>query len=172
MGDALASAMSGSVLKASEVLRKHVAREPKDNRRWQAYWSMGKNAPDNEVNPVLWQAYARSNGFRILDGYPRTYAQLADFIRCGGHLDKVVLLQVSDDVAMTRIVARAALLGRVDDELRVARNRISGERDAINKLVEHAAVKRCLMVLDAELSSTESLCLTLIKCLVGKPDSQ
>lgn len=164
--------MSGSVLKASEVLRKHVVREPEDNRRWQAYWSTGKNVPDNEVKPVLWQAYARSSGFRILDGYPRTYTQLVDFLRRGGRLDKVILLQISDDVAMARIVERAALLGRVDDELRVARNRISGERDAINKLVEHPAVKRCLMVLDAERSSTELLCLKLIKCLVRKSDSQ
>jgi adenylate kinase family enzyme len=167
--------MSGSVLKASEVLQEHVIRESDDSRHWKACWSVGKNAPDSEVNPVLWQAYARSarsSGLNILDGYPRTYRQLADFLGRGGRLDKVILLQVSDDLAIARIAERAARSGRVDDEIRVARNRIRSERDAINKLVEHVAVKRCLVVINVERSSTESLCLELTKCLVDKPNSQ
>lgn len=80
VGNEVARGVAGLVFSASESLRSHLRETPRKATRWQEYWSRGENAPDEEVLPVLWdQAQLLPATTVLLDGYPRTLAQLQDF---------------------------------------------------------------------------------------------
>lgn len=140
------------MLAASAVLRLYASLHPEVDHRWHTNWAAGRNAPDVDVNPVLWQAYIECNGPCILDGYPRTRHQLADFIARGGHLDTAVLLDVPDSLAVKSITHRASQPHRIDDASNIASYRIKRERQNLYDLLRHTAVQKCLLVLAAEKS--------------------
>lgn len=143
-------------MSASGVLRSFAAKNSKIEVRWQTYWNRGDYAPEPEVNPVPWQAYVQMNTSIVtLDGYPRTYRQVDDFLEKGGRISATILLAVEQSIALSRIVDRSQQLGRFDDSAEVARRRIQGEIAKLSTLTVHKEIRRTLTIIDAGLTKTE-----------------
>ena len=96
----------------------------------QKYMERGEYVPDSVTNAMVRNRLAESdtdNGF-LLDGYPRTLAQvdeldsiLADL---GKRLDAVVEITADAEEVTQRLLARAAKEGRADDTEDVIRRRM------------------------------------------------
>src|SRR6188474_1593003 len=78
----------------------------------------GDLVPDDLTIELIRERLAEEEGF-VLDGFPRTVPQaealdsMLDEI--GKPLDVVLLLEVSDDVSLARLLGRRAAEGRTDD---------------------------------------------------------
>jgi len=95
----------------------------------QKYMDAGEYVPDAVTNEMVRDRLAQPDaaaGF-LLDGYPRTLAQvdeLADMLGSAGTaIDSVVELTVDTDEVVARLVKRAADQGRSDDTEDVIRRR-------------------------------------------------
>lgn len=173
VADALTTQGRCSWLSASHVLRDHAQHNPDVATDWNRLWSVGKYAPDSEVLPVLWEAYSRSTGLVLLDGYPRTTDQLADFSARGGALKAVILLRIPPDTATDRLRARAAREGRTDDAAHVARRRVTAEHARIEELRALAAVRAVLAVIDADARPeevTDRVLKTILRITHSQPE--
>ena len=160
------------VLTASAALAAYAQAAPERVSRWrEEYWTVGKNAPDEEVNPVLWEAFIRTAGGSplpvLLDGYPRTTGQARDFLDRGGVLKTVVLLEVAPMTALRRIGIRSASSGRTDDHVEIAVQRIKREQRAIDALLQLTELRHVLLRLDCERSPVEDACAQILNALAG-----
>jgi len=93
------------------------------------YMDAGEYVPDEITNKMVRNRIDEPDakpGF-LLDGYPRTLAQVEELdgmIKHTGHeLDTVVVLTVDEEELVQRLLARAAVEGRADDTEDVIRRR-------------------------------------------------
>lgn len=93
------------------------------------YMDAGEYVPDEVTNAMVRDRIAEPDaetGF-LLDGYPRTAAQVEELdgmIKATGHaLDAVVVLTADEDELVERLLGRAAVEGRADDTEEVIRRR-------------------------------------------------
>jgi adenylate kinase len=106
---------------SGDILREHVAQETPLGKRVAAFVAAGELVPDDLVLAVVGRAVvdAMETGGYLLDGFPRTLtqAQRAFEAATQGNMaaEAVVFLDVSDDVAIDRLVERSSTSGRVDD---------------------------------------------------------
>lgn len=136
-------------LAASEVLRRH-AEKMTDDGGWTQAWAQGRNAPDSEVLPVLWHAFEEHTCTTlILDGYPRTFAQLVDLVKRGGQLALAIHLRLDMEAAATRIRARSVNSSRPDLSPSIVDDRLRSEARCIDALLQASAIRSVLHELDA-----------------------
>jgi adenylate kinase len=112
------------------IFRANVAEGTDLGLEAQSYMERGEYVPDSVTNAMVRNRLAvpdTGNGF-LLDGYPRTLAQvdeldtiLADLAK---HLDAVVEITADVDELTQRLLARAAKEGRADDTEDVIRRRM------------------------------------------------
>jgi adenylate kinase len=93
------------------------------------YMDAGEYVPDEVTNQMVRNRIAEADadpGF-LLDGYPRTLAQVEELdamIADTGHqLDAVVVIKADSDELVQRLLARAQIEGRADDTEDVIRRR-------------------------------------------------
>ena len=93
------------------------------------YLDAGEYVPDEVTNNMVRDRIAEpdaDNGF-LLDGYPRTLAQVEELdgmISPAGHdLDVVISLVVDEDEVVERLLQRAQIEGRADDTEDIIRRR-------------------------------------------------
>ncbi len=93
------------------------------------YMDAGDYVPDEVTNAMVRDRLSQDDaveGF-LLDGYPRTVAQVAELDSmlgdAGGALDAVVVLTVDDEELVQRLLHRAETEGRTDDTEDVIRHR-------------------------------------------------
>ena len=93
------------------------------------YMDAGDYVPDEVTNAMVRDRLSQDDaveGF-LLDGYPRTVAQVAELdavlADAGGALDAVVVLTVDDEELVQRLLHRAETEGRTDDTEDVIRHR-------------------------------------------------
>jgi len=105
------------------------------------YMDAGDYVPDSVTNAMVRDRLAQSDvaeGF-LLDGYPRTVAQVAeldDILASGGEkLDAVVLLTADEDELVARLLKRAQIEGRADDTEDVIRHRLAVYREQTQDVV-------------------------------------
>jgi len=153
----LAKRVGAAHLMASAVLRDYAGRNAEVAGILRDSWSRGENAPDEIVEPVLWNAYSTSLAkLVILDGYPRTPNQWKSFLSRGGGLVMALSLNVSPEIALARTTAR---VGRRAIDALPARleHGILAEVETVRSLVSAIPADRCLH-LDADtLSAAEVL---------------
>jgi adenylate kinase len=93
------------------------------------YMDAGEYVPDAVTNAMVRDRIAEpdAEGGFLLDGYPRTAAQVEELdgmIKATGHaLDAVVVLTANEDELVQRLLGRAAVEGRADDTEEVIRRR-------------------------------------------------
>ncbi len=112
-----------------DIFRANVAGGTPLGLEAQKYMDAGEYVPDSVTNEMVRDRLAQPDaaaGF-LLDGYPRTVAQVDELAEMLGSastaIDKVVELTVDTDEVVARLVKRAADQGRSDDTEDVIRRR-------------------------------------------------
>jgi adenylate kinase len=116
-------------ISTGDIFRANVSQGTPLGLEAQRYMDAGEYVPDEITNKMVRNRIDEPDaepGF-LLDGYPRTVAQVEELdgmISFTGHrLDAVVSLTVDDDAVVQRLLARAAIEGRADDTEDVIRRR-------------------------------------------------
>lgn len=141
-----------------DILREAVARGTDLGRRVQPILVRGDLVPDELMVDLIRERLAGEEGF-VLDGFPRTVPQaealdvMLDGI--GKPLDAVILLQVSDEVATSRLQVRMEAEGRADDSPGAIRNRLRLYHELTEPVVERYRAEGTLIVVDGDRTITE-----------------
>ena len=116
-------------ISTGDIFRANVTRETDLGRKAKEYMDAGEYVPDEVTNLMVRNRIDEPDaepGF-LLDGYPRTLAQVEELdgmIKHTGHaLDAVVVLTVDQDEVVDRLLLRAQTEGRADDTAEVIRRR-------------------------------------------------
>jgi adenylate kinase len=125
----VASALGVPSVSTGDIFRANVAAGTDLGKEAQRYMDAGEYVPDQVTNDMvrdrLHQPDARSGW--LLDGYPRTLAQVGELdgitAETGHSVDAVVALDVDDDELVRRLARRAMELGRTDDTEDVIQHR-------------------------------------------------
>lgn len=142
-----------------EMFRAEVAAESDLGRRVRSILDAGDLVPDDLTIEVVRARLAQDDtaGGFILDGFPRTLAQaealdrlLEDIDR--GELSVVLDFHVSDEVAIARLLGRAAEQGRSDDTPEKVRHRLQVYHEQTEPLVEYYRVRGLLVGIHADRS--------------------
>jgi adenylate kinase len=138
-------------ISTGDMLRAAVAAGTSVGREAKSYMDAGKLVPDEVVVGVaeerLRQPDAR-DGF-ILDGFPRTVAQAealdALLDRLGAKLERCVSLEVAEDELVARLLRRAEIEGRSDDNEDAIRTRMREYRSKTEPLIGYYRSKGVLV---------------------------
>jgi adenylate kinase len=113
-----------------DIFRRNVAGGTPLGREAQTYMDRGDYVPDSVTNAMVRDRLAEPDaaaGF-LLDGYPRTAAQVDELdsmlAAAGTKLDGVLELTVDFDEVAARLLRRAQVQGRTDDDEAVVRRRL------------------------------------------------
>jgi adenylate kinase len=114
----------------------------------------GELVPDDITIPLIRDEVSKVDGGFVLDGYPRTLAQaealdelLDDVVR---PLDIVLLLELSDQTAVERLIKRAESEGRADDQHAAIDRRLRDYHEKTEPVVEHYRATGKLVNVHAE----------------------
>ena len=141
-----------------DILRAAVAEGTELGRRVAPILERGDLVPDELVIDLIRERLASEDGF-VLDGFPRTLPQsqaldgMLDEI--GKPLDTVILLEVSDEEAASRLGERATYEGRSDDAPEVIANRLRLYHELTEPVVERYRLGSKLVAVDGERSIDE-----------------
>jgi adenylate kinase len=125
----IADHFSIPAISTGDIFRANVSQGTPLGVEAQKYMDAGEYVPDEVTNAMVRDRIAEPDaeaGF-LLDGYPRTLAQVEELdgmIADTGHrLDAVVVLTVDQDEIVERLLQRALTEGRADDTEDVIRRR-------------------------------------------------
>jgi adenylate kinase len=134
----LAERLDVPAISTGDIFRRNVSEGTELGRAAQRYMDAGEYVPDEVTNQMVADRLAQPDtekGF-LLDGYPRTTAQVTELDRMlaarGTALDGVVELTADTDEVVGRLLRRAQTEGRTDDTEDVVRRRLEvyGEQTA------------------------------------------
>jgi adenylate kinase len=117
-------------ISTGDIFRSNIANETTLGLRVKAIVDSGGYVPDEVTNDLVRDRLGQPDALEgfLLDGYPRTQAQveeLDDMLGAHQHeLDHVVELAVDTDIVVQRLLERAAKDGRSDDTEDVIRKRL------------------------------------------------
>lgn len=160
-GELLAKRFGLVHIAAGDLLRAEVEAGTPIGKEVGDYLDQGELVPDQVIidllMPVVTAAVA-DNGY-VLDGFPRTVGQALVARRlaeeAGATPDAVVYLEGSRDELVRRILARAAIEGRSDDNAEVVHNRLQVFDEATRPLIEYYRSRGLLHVVDADQSEED-----------------
>jgi adenylate kinase len=116
-------------ISTGDIFRANVAGQTPLGVEAQRYMDAGEYVPDEITNGMVRDRLAEDDakdGF-LLDGYPRTVAQVDELDRMleasGVSLDAAVALTCDQDELVSRLLHRAEVEGRADDTEEVVRHR-------------------------------------------------
>jgi adenylate kinase len=116
-------------ISTGDIFRANVSQQTPLGVEAKRYMDAGDYVPDEVTNAMVRSRIAEpdAEGGFLLDGYPRTVAQVEELdamLAEGGHrLDAVVVLTVDQDELVARLLKRAEIEGRADDTEDVVRRR-------------------------------------------------
>jgi len=141
-----------------DILRAAVAEGTELGRQVQPILERGDLVPDELMVGLIRERLASEDGF-VLDGFPRTVPQAealdAMLDEIGKPLDAVLLLEVSDEVALERMLGRREEEGRSDDSPEVMRNRLRLYHEVTEPVVERYRELGLVVSVDGERSDKE-----------------
>jgi adenylate kinase len=136
-----------------DILRAAIAEGSELGQRVEPILERGELVPDDLMVELIRARLADEDGF-VLDGFPRTVPQAealdAMLEEIGKPLDVVLLLDVSDDVALERLVDRRATQSRPDDAPDVILNRLRLYHSLTEPVVERYRADGMLQTVDGE----------------------
>ena len=116
-------------ISTGDIFRANVSQQTPLGVEAQGYMDAGDYVPDAVTNAMVRARIAEDDarGGFLLDGYPRTVAQVEELDAMlserGASLDAVVVLTVDQDEIVQRLLKRAEVEGRTDDTEDVIRRR-------------------------------------------------
>ncbi len=130
-------------ISTGDMLRAAVAAETEIGIQAKAMMERGDLVPDEVVIGVAEERLAQDDAQRgfILDGFPRTGAQAealdALLERLGTPLERCVALTLDEEEIVSRLLKRAEIEGRSDDNETAVRHRIAVYQEQTEPLVAH-----------------------------------
>jgi adenylate kinase len=129
-------------ISTGDIFRANVSEGTPLGLRAKDYMDRGAYVPDDLTNALVLDRLAQQDagsGF-LLDGFPRTIAQVSTLDDClaatDGGLDAVIRLQIEGDELVERLLLRAQDQGRSDDTEDVIRTRLAVYQEQTHPLVE------------------------------------
>jgi adenylate kinase len=157
----LAGKLGVPQISTGEMLRQAVASESELGRRVERTLARGELVSDEIVIEVAQARLSRSDaqaGF-VLDGFPRTVAQAEALdrmlARMGTPLDGCVALEVDEEEVVERLLRRARIERRSDDNERTIRRRIRVYREQTAPLLDYYRRRGVLRAVDGSGSIEE-----------------
>jgi adenylate kinase len=155
-GDRLSSRLGIEHLAAGDLLRAEVEAQTPLGKRVGAIMEQGDLVPDTVIIGLLMPrvlAAADGNGY-LLDGFPRTVEQAVEARKLAelgdATPDAAIYLDAPRDELMRRILARAEIEGRPDDNEETVRNRLRVFDEATEPLVDYYRDRGLLHVINAD----------------------
>ncbi len=118
-------------ISTGDIFRANIKNETELGKQVKEILASGGYVSDEITNAIVADRLAQDDcapGF-LLDGYPRTLAQVDALDGMlgehGSRLDRVLELVVDDEVVVTRLLKRAEIEGRADDTEEVVRERMA-----------------------------------------------
>jgi adenylate kinase len=154
-GERLAARLELEHIAAGDLLRAEVDAQTPLGRQVAGLMQSGELVPDVVILSLIMPrvlAAAEANGY-LLDGFPRSVEQalearnLAE--RAGASPDAVLYLDAPRDELVRRILARAAVEGRADDNPETVANRLQVFDEATHPLVDYYRGRGLLHVINA-----------------------
>jgi len=136
-----------------DMFRAAMAEGSELGKRVRPYYDAGDLVPDDLTIDLIRARLDGEDGF-VLDGFPRTLPQAealdAMLEEIGKPIDVVLLLEVSDEVALERLLRRLELEGRADDTPEAIRNRLRLYHERTEPVVERYRAGGRLVAVDGE----------------------
>ena len=117
-------------ISTGEIFRRNLAEGTPLGQQAKRYMDAGEYVPDDVTNAMVAERLAQPDaaGGWLLDGYPRTLAQVdaldAMMAQSGTTLDTVVELVADTEAVVARLLRRAEIEGRADDNEETIRRRM------------------------------------------------
>lgn len=160
-GERLATHLKLEHIAAGDLLRAEVESGTEIGQRAAALMARGDLVPDDLIISLVMPkvvAAAHANGY-LLDGFPRSVEQAVETRRLAAQVgaapDAVVYLEAPRDELVRRILARAELEGRPDDNPETVSNRLHVFDEATRPLVDYYRGRGLLHVVNAAQSEDE-----------------
>ncbi len=141
-------------ISTGDIFRANVSQETELGLEAKRYMDAGDYVPDSVTNAMVRDRIAQADakaGF-LLDGYPRTVAQVEELDAMlreqDAELDAVLVLTVDRDEVVQRLLKRAELEGRADDTEEVIRRRQEVYAEQTAPLIEVSAERGLLTEVD------------------------
>lgn len=138
----LAEGLGIPAISTGDIFRANVSQSTELGVLAKSYMDKGEYVPDSVTNDMVRDRLAQDDareGF-LLDGYPRTLAQVdaldGMLAELGTALDRVLLLEADDDTVVERLIARGQESGRSDDTEETIRHRLHVYAEQTTPLVE------------------------------------
>lgn len=154
-GERLAQRLGLAHLAAGDLLREEVRNGTELGHRVEDLMSKGDLVPDSVILDLLLPRVVAASGAGgyLLDGFPRSIDQAVEAGRrtaeAGVGPDAVIYLDVAREELMRRILARAEIEGRADDNEETVQNRLRVFDEATSPLVDYYRGRDLLYVVDA-----------------------
>ena len=150
----IAERLSIPAISTGDIFRANVAGATELGTQAKAYMDKGEYVPDSITNAMVADRIAQAdceNGF-LLDGYPRTTAQVGELdsmLKASGlALDVVVEITADAEAVVARLLKRAGEQGRADDTEPVIRRRLEVYAESTAPLAELYAQRDLLVQVD------------------------
>lgn len=141
-------------ISTGDIFRANVAGATELGTQAKAYMDKGEYVPDSITNAMVADRIAQAdceNGF-LLDGYPRTTAQVGELdsmLEASGlALDVVVEITADAEAVVARLLKRAGEQGRADDTEPVIRRRLEVYAESTAPLADLYAERDLLVQVD------------------------
>lgn len=136
----ISEALGIPAISTGDIFRANVKGQTELGKRAQRYMDAGEYVPDDVTNDMVaarLQEEDAADGF-LLDGYPRTLAQVAELDRMLGEakIDAVVEITADVEEVVARLLGRAQEQGRSDDTEPVIRRRLAVYSEQTQPLVD------------------------------------
>ncbi|MGI9559206.1 MAG: adenylate kinase [Thermodesulfobacteriota bacterium] len=140
--DFIVSARGTAHISTGDLLREAVKNETETGLMAKTYMDEGKLVPDEVVIEIIRQKTdALGGGGFLLDGFPRTTAQacaLDEMLeKQGMKISAVISLEVNEGEVVERLLKRAEIEGRTDDNESVIRKRLDVYREQTLPLADY-----------------------------------
>ena len=150
----IAERLSIPAISTGDIFRANVAGATELGTQAKAYMDKGEYVPDSITNAMVADRIAQAdceNGF-LLDGYPRTTAQVGELdsmLEASGlALDVVVEITADAEAVIARLLKRAGEQGRADDTEPVIRRRLEVYAESTAPLADLYAERDLLVQVD------------------------
>ncbi len=126
-----------------DILRREVKEQTILGRKAQAIMTTGELVPDELLIEILHAVIDQNKGVKgfIFDGFPRTVFQAKALdqlmVEVGSGIEKVFSLDVADDEVISRLLKRAEIEGRKDDNKETINKRLSVYKKQTTPLLDY-----------------------------------
>lgn len=161
-------------ISTGDIFRDHVKRQTELGQRVAVIMAEGGYVPDEITNAVVAERIRQPDACDgwLLDGYPRTAGQVAALdtaLGCDGEsgIDAVISLTAETDLLVERLLKRAELEGRPDDNAQTIQCRMAVYHEATDPLLAEYSQRGLLLEIDG-LGSIEEVAARITAALDAK----